>query len=53
MIAIARRATSVRASQSTKQKLLRLGIAGLVGVGAMAGASAAQAASTGITQVVI
>src|ERR1700691_458056 len=50
---IARGAALARARQSTKHKLLRLGIAAVLGTGALAAASTAQAGSTGITQVVI
>ena len=46
-------AAFARASYAITQKLSRLGIAGLLGIGAFAGATGAQAANTGITQVVI
>jgi hypothetical protein len=53
MIDIARCAASVHTSETIKHKLLRLGVVGLLGIGALAAASGAQAASTGITQVTI
>jgi len=49
----ARGATLVRAPQSTKRKLLRLGIAGILGTGALAVAAVAQAGTTGIQKVTI
>jgi hypothetical protein len=53
MIGIARCATSKHAFQSTKHKLLRLGIAGLLAAGVIATTSAAQAAGTGVTSVTV
>jgi hypothetical protein len=53
MFGIARCATSNRAFGSIKHKLLRLGIAGLLGAGAVAVASTAQAAGTGVTSVTV
>ena len=53
MIDFVRCAAFVQTSETTKQKLLRLGVAALLGLGAVAGASAAQAANTGISAVVI
>src|SRR5580704_1653719 len=53
MINFVRCAASVRASEITKQKLLRLGAAAVLGIGALAAASGAQAANTGITALVI
>jgi hypothetical protein len=46
-------ATACVPETTIKQKLLRLGIAGLVAIGLAAGATAAQAAGTGITAVVV
>ena len=43
MIDIARGAASVHTSETIKHKLLRLGVVGLLGIGALAAASGAQA----------
>jgi hypothetical protein len=51
MIDTARDAASKRVFDSIKTKLFGLGIAGLLGIGAVATAPAAHAAGTGITQV--
>jgi hypothetical protein len=54
MIGIARGSTSNRSFESIKHKLVRVGlVAGLLGAGAVAAASTAQAAGTGITSVTI
>lgn len=53
MGATGRHASFVRAILPASRKLYRLGLAGLLGIGALATASAAQAASTGVTKVVI
>jgi hypothetical protein len=53
MRAIARRALRLRTTQSSLDKQLRIGLAGLFAIGVLMAASGAQAAGTGITQVVI
>ena len=53
MIDCVRSSASVRVSETTKQKLLQLGVAAVLGIGALAAASGAQAANTGITAIVV
>ena len=49
MIDCVRSSASVRVSETTKQKLLQLGVAAVLGIGALGVTSSAQAAGGGIT----